>query len=401
VGKLTELKKLKQAYLQVMFPQVGEVVPRLRFKGFTNAWEQRRLRDVAEIIDGDRGKNYPNGDDFHKQGHTLFLSATNVTKNGFSFASNQYISEEKSNQLGNGKLQLNDIVLTSRGSLGHVAWYNDEIFKQMPFLRINSGMLILRSNDDVAPNFIEQLLKSPFGEKQIDSISFGSAQPQLTKKDITNFAIALPKLPEQAAIGTFFRTLDNTIAIHKRKLNSLRELKKAYLQVMFPQDGETEPRLRFAGFGESWKLRKLGELSIIKTGSSDVQDSVPDGEYPFFVRSEKIERSNRFLFDGEAILIPGEGRLGEIYHYINGKFDYHQRVYKISNFSGETYGLFLLYTMQKTFKQHAMTYTVKATVDSLRLPMLTDYAVLLPSIDEQITIGKFFRTIDELIKLYS
>ncbi|NLC03825.1 MAG: restriction endonuclease subunit S, partial [Tissierellia bacterium] len=97
-------------------------------------------------------------------------------------------------------------------------------------------------------------------------------------------------------------------------------------------------------FNDYWEQRKLGEVTNIKTGSSDLQDADNDGEYPFFVRSENIERSNRYIFEGEAILIPGEGRLGDIYHYINGKFDYHQRVYKISDFEELiTDGKFVLY----------------------------------------------------------
>ena len=151
----------------------------------------------------------------------------------------------------------------------------------------------------------------------------------------------------------------------------------------------------------AWEQRKLGNLTQIKTGSSDLQDSVEDGQYPFFVRSENIERSNRYIFDGEAILIPGEGRLGDIYHYINGKFDFHQRVYKISGFEdSNTDGKYILYYMQKNFKQHAMRFTVKATVDSLRLPMLTDFDVVVPKIEEQRKISNLFANLDSLITLH-
>jgi type I restriction enzyme S subunit len=150
----------------------------------------------------------------------------------------------------------------------------------------------------------------------------------------------------------------------------------------------------------TWEQRKLGELTHIKTGASDVQDAVDDGEYPFFVRSDTVERSSKYLFDGEAILIPGEGRLGDIYHYINGKFDYHQRVYKISDFDENVDGKFILYTMQSNFKKHAMRHTVKATVDSLRLPMLTEYQLMVPEYKEQQSIGRFFDAISNLITLH-
>ena len=100
----------------------------------------------------------------------------------------------------------------------------------------------------------------------------------------------------------------------------------------------------------------MGELSAIKTGSSDLQDAVPGGDYPFFVRSDEVERSNHYLYDGEAILVPGEGRLGEIFHYIVGKFDYHQRVYKISDFDGIR-GKFVYHAMRNSFKEHALRNT--------------------------------------------
>ena len=118
--------------------------PAIRFQGFTDAWEQRKLSEVVNVLDGDRGKNYPTENDFYVDGHTLFLNASNVTTDGFLFEDNQFISEEKSNSMGNGKLQNDDIVVTSRGSLGHIAWYNTDIIQKVPYARINSGMLILR-----------------------------------------------------------------------------------------------------------------------------------------------------------------------------------------------------------------------------------------------------------------
>ena len=143
----------------------------------------------------------------------------------------------------------------------------------------------------------------------------------------------------------------------------------------------------------------MGELTNIKTGESDLQDATPDGMYPFFVRSDKVERSNRYLFDGEAILVPGEGRLGEIFHYINGKFDYHQRVYKISDFANSN-AKFVMYSMMHDFKRHALANTAKATVDSIRLPTLTEFRLRLPAEKEQRQIGTFFQKLDHLITLH-
>ena len=228
-----------------------------------------------------------------------------------------------------------------------------------------------------------------------------SSQANLNLAKLKEMNLNVPKLKEQQKIGSFFKQLDDTIALHQRKLDKLKQLKQGYLQQIFPQNGEKVPRVRFANFEHVWEQCRLGDLTQIKTGSSDLQDAVEGGEYPFFVRSENIERSNRYIFDGEAILIPGEGRLGEIYHYINGKFDFHQRVYKISGFAdSDTDGKYVLYYMQKNFKQHAMKFTVKATVDSLRLPMLTDFNLVAPKIEEQREISAFFSNLDTLINFH-
>lgn len=135
--------------------------------------------------------------------------------------------------MGKGKLVENDIILTTRGSLGNIAWYNKEISKLIPFVRINSGMLILRTNDTRKSIFVTQILKSPLGKRQIDLISFGSAQPQLTKKDVKSYKINLPETKEQQKIGDFFSELDKLVEKQSAKLNRLKVRKQGFLQKMF------------------------------------------------------------------------------------------------------------------------------------------------------------------------
>ena len=232
--KCETLQKLKKSMLQKMFPKNGSLYPEIRFAGFTDAWEQRKLITIADVLDGDRGKNYPTESDFTASGHTLFLNASNVTKDGFSFVDNQYISEEKSDSMGNGKLQEDDIVVTSRGSLGHIAWYNDDIMRFIRHARINSGMLILRKKMTLDSSYLYQFMKSHKGQEQISFISFGSAQPQLTKAGVEKLNIDLPNdLEEQTQIGSFFSQLDTLITLHQRKLEKLKNIKKAMLEKMF------------------------------------------------------------------------------------------------------------------------------------------------------------------------
>jgi type I restriction enzyme S subunit len=211
-------------------------VPELRFPEFSGEWEEKMLGDVLTILDGDRGKNYPSGSDLLEYGHTLFLNASNVTKNGFSFTLKQYITEKKSISMGNGKLVKNDVVLTTRGSIGNIGWYDEEIYRKIPYARINSGMLILRSNNKDMASFVSQFLMSTKGKRQIDRISFGSAQPQLTKKDIKLYRIDFPQIKEQQKIGDFFSKLDRQIELEEQKLEKLEEQKKGYMQKIFSQE---------------------------------------------------------------------------------------------------------------------------------------------------------------------
>ena len=228
-------------------------MPEVRFKEFSDSWKSSSLNKNIEVLDGDRGHNYPSTGDLKEQGHTLFLSASNVTKRGFEFNSKQYITLEKSQSMGNGKLALNDIVLTSRGSVGHIAWYDEIVKQKVPYARINSGMLILRSNDSMCPSIVSQYLKSPIGARKIDLISFGSAQPQLTKASVSKLKITIPEnKTEQSLVGSYFQKLDTLINQHQQKYDKLSNLKKAMLEKMFPKVGETVPEIRFDGFSGEW-----------------------------------------------------------------------------------------------------------------------------------------------------
>lgn len=139
---------------------------------------------------------------------------------------------------------------------------------------------------------------------------------------------------------------------------------------------------------KEWAISRLKYISKISTGNKDTIHRVDNGEYPFFVRSKHIERIDMYSFDGEAILTAGDGDIGKIFHYIMGKFDYHQRVYKISNFKSSL-GKFLYYYISENFLRDIEKYNAKTTVDSLRLPWLLNFPVLIPLLDEQEVIVNY------------
>jgi type I restriction enzyme S subunit len=209
------------------------LVPKLRFKEFGGEWKKNTLCNFdLKVIDGDRGVNYPNGDDFSSEGYCLFLNAKNVTKSGFSFEDKMFITKEKDELLRKGKLKRNDLVLTTRGSVGNIAYYNSNI--KLENLRINSGMVIVRNeNKDIDSNFIYASFFSPILDRQIKTIAFGSAQPQLTVKEINKFKLNIPSLPEQQKIASFLSAVDKKIQLLSRKKELLAQYKKAVMQQLF------------------------------------------------------------------------------------------------------------------------------------------------------------------------
>ena len=149
-----------------------------------------------------------------------------------------------------------------------------------------------------------------------------------------------------------------------------------------------------------WEVRRLRSLANITTGGQDTINQQDDGKYPFFVRSQTVERIDTWSFDGEAVLTAGDGvGVGKVYHYVNGKFDYHQRVYKFSDFSAVS-GKFFFHYFRALLRFEVLQGTAKSTVDSLRLPMLQNFPVALPPLAEQAAIVRYLDLADERIRRY-
>jgi type I restriction enzyme S subunit len=156
------------------------------------------------------------------------------------------------------------------------------------------------------------------------------------------------------------------------------------------------PQLRFQGFEGEWKFNSIGNTCVVKTGGSDTQDRIDDGIYPFFVRSNTVERINTFSFDGEAILTSGDGvGVGKNFHYINGKFDYHQRVYALREFKRDYSGKFIYQVFKEQFYKRVIKLSAKNSVDSVRMSMITEMKISFPTLPEQQKIASFLSAVDE------
>ena len=202
-------------------------------KNTADVWPSVALADAPlEIIDGDRGKNYPKQHEFLGNGHCLFLNAGNVTIDGFNVSSCSFISSDRDQRLGKGKITLHDTVLTTRGTIGNSAYFNETV----PFqhIRIDSGMVILRpSMVELDPRFLYLVTRSPQFRSQVQSLSTGSAQPQLPIRDIEEINIPLPPLPEQRATAHVLGTLDDKIELNRRMSQTLEEMARALFKSWF------------------------------------------------------------------------------------------------------------------------------------------------------------------------
>lgn len=375
-----------------------KLVPRLRFKEFEKdgEWKKLCLDELVNIVDGDRGTNYPSKKDFTNDGHTLFLNASNVTKLGFKFEENQYISEIKSNLMGNGKLLLNDIILTSRGSIGNVGIYNERINGKYPYVRINSGMLILRNRNIADSYFIGQYLKSSSGKYQIKLISFGSAQPQLTKNDVSNYSVVHPiDLNEQRRIGDFLNKFDEMLQLQQSKVNKVKDLKSAYLSEMFPKEGEKYPKKRFEGFTEPWYKNKFNEITEYITSSLSANNSLIKGRYELYDANELIGYTNSSGQKQEYVTIIKDGSgVGRV-----------RLLPKDSNFIGtmgaivnkEQTDIHYIYAYLQQF--NFTEFITGATVPHVYYRDYGESTAYHPSYEEQVKIGKLFKNLDNQISI--
>ena len=212
-------------------------------------WLSLKIEDVCEIIDGDRGTNYPKKDDYLPSGYCLFLNAKNVTKNGFVFDECQFINEEKHQSLRKGTVEVGDIIFTSRGTIGNVAFHSSA--REFRAIRINSGMFILRNYSPIMKgDYFTWLLMSPIIIQQIKRLNSGTAQPQLPIREFKQFVTPVPPIPEQEQIVrtivaqmSIIEMIVGDLSGQLRSADVLRQsiLKKAFAGQLVPQDPNDEP----------------------------------------------------------------------------------------------------------------------------------------------------------------
>lgn len=264
----------------------------------------------------------------------------------------------------------------------------------------NQAALVMSGAFDSVPKFMLWWFISR--KSSIRQINTGATQPNMNQDFVRNLLIALPPLAEQQAIADYLDAktaqIDRKIDLLTQKAAKYRQLKQSIINAAVTRGLDTSAPMKDSGvewmgrIPEHWHVERLKDLAQIKTGGRDTIDNVTDGEYPFFVRSQTVERIDTYSFDGEAILTAGDGvGVGKVFHHFVGKFDYHQRVYRISHFR-RVQGKLLFYFMRQNFYKDALRFNSKATVDSLRLPMFRNFPVPFGGLSEQQAIVEYLDT---------
>ena len=355
---------------------MSNTVPEIRFKSFTRDWEQRKLGEVGTV----------------EMCRRIFKEETSATEEipfykigTFGALPDAYISREKFQEykLKYPYPKVGDILISASGSIGRTVEYTGEDAYYQ-----DSNIVWLNHGEHLANTFLKQFYEIV----KWDGLE-GSTIQRLYNKTILAAKIKIPALSEQTAIGTFFRQLDDAVSLHKRKLDGLTALKKGYLQQMFPQAGESVPRLRFGGFTGDWEVRKLGEVACITTGKLDANAMVEDGGFDFYTSGVKKYRIDISAFEGPAITIAGNGATVGYMHLADGKFNAYQRTYVLTSCKADRQFLFseIGNKLPKKISEEARTGNIPYIV----MDMLTELRIHLPcNIAEQIAIGNFFKNLD-------
>ena len=365
---------------------VKKKVPELRFKGFTDEWEQRKLGDLAEIKDSARIPNIK----WQKEGvpylRSSDLSSEHI-KDGLFLSLADYMKYDKIT----GSPKKGDLIFASGGDIGLAIYKHDSL----PIYVQGGSILYVKTSkcENLDGLFLKYSFASPKVKKYIRNASTGTSLKHFVLKPANALPISYPDLIEQEKIGSFFKQLDDTIALHQRKLDLLKEQKKGYLQKMFPKNGAKVPELRFAGFADDWEERKAKEMIKTHHFRSYLAEPNDVGNYEVIQQGDK-----------------------PIAGYANGEpFEY---FYDVTLFGDHTVSLFkptkpffiatdgvkiisadefdgrYFYVTLERYKPASQGYKRHFTI------LKNEDIWFTTNKDEQVKIGTFFKQLDETIALH-
>ncbi|WP_125584162.1 restriction endonuclease subunit S [Levilactobacillus cerevisiae] len=359
--------------------------PQLRLKGFTDPWEERKLGDIAPLRGGFAFKSSK----FRNTGVPI-VRISNILSSGEVGGDFAYYDEQDKDN----KYILPDksaVLAMSGATTGKVS-----ILSQTDYDKVyqNQRVGYFQSVDYIDYGFISTIVRSELFMMQLESVLVSGAQPNVSSKEIDSFNFMIPILvQEQQKIGSFFKQLDDTIALHQRKLDLLKEQKKGYLQKMFPKNGAKVPELRFAGFADDWEQRKFKDILKTHSFRSYLAGVSENGEYEVIQQGDKpiVGYSDGEPFtDYKDVTLFGDHTVS-LYKPKSPFFVATDGVKILSadNFEGD-----YLYTTLERYKPEPQGYKRHFTILKNQDVWFTE------NMEEQQKIGSFFKQLDNTITLH-
>lgn len=381
--------------------------------------EDWKCYSFGDLVDYKKGYAFKS-DEYGKTGIRI-IRVSDTSYSGIKDDSPIFISDKLAKLYHAWSIKEGDLIFSTVGSKPPM--YDSLVGKAIYVTKKYEGSLLnqnaVRIRAKSKTEGIQSLLLNHFRtERYIDFIELifrGNAnQASITLENLFEFKIPLPRLEkEQTAIANALSDVDALISELEKLIGKKQAIKTATMQQLLtgrtrlPQfalrEDDSKKGTKQSELGEipeDWEVDSIGNLISITTGSRNTQDRIEEGVYPFFVRSQTVERINTFSFDGEAVLTAGDGvGTGKIFHYINGKFDFHQRVYLMYNFGEIIDGYFFYIYFSNNFYDRIMSMTAKSSVDSVRREMIADMKMLLPTKKEQTAIATILSDMDEEIQV--
>ena len=247
-------------------------IPAIRFKGFSDTWEQRKLSEIATMHARIGWQNLRTSE-FLDSGDYMLITGTDFIDGAVNFDTCHYVERERYEQDKHIQIRNGSILITKDGTLGKVAYIQG---LTMP-ATLNAGVfnVEIKDENEVDNRYLFQYLKAPFLMDYVDKKATGGTIKHLNQNILVDFPVVLPHKAEQEKIGEYFLAIDHLITLHQRKYDKLTNVKKSMLEKMFPQNGSNAPEIRFKGFTEAWEQRKVGDLLIERNQQAPMSDEYP------------------------------------------------------------------------------------------------------------------------------
>ena len=374
--------------------------PAIRFKGFTDTWEQRKLGEVGETYTGLSGKSK---DDFG-HGSGKFITYMNVFSNPVASSNMTEAIEIDDSQ---NKVQFGDVLFTTSSETPDEVGMSSVWLENAENTYLNSFCFGYRPTTEYNPYYLAYMLRSSSMRKKITFLAQGISRYNISKNKMMDIEMPIPSIDEQKQIGEYFRNLDNLITLHQRKYDKLTNVKKSMLEKMFPKNGSNVPEIRFKGFTEAWEQRKFEEIAV-RSSVICSDANLPRVEYEDIVSG--AGRLNKDIYAKQS------SKSGIAFHrgdVLYGKLRPYLQNWLLPTFDGLAVGDFWVLQPQNADSSFLYRLIQSRQFDEVanqstgtKMPradwkLVSKTVFSIPStISEQAAIGTYFTALDNLITLH-